>query len=101
VRPKLGRIKVADLVHSDVDALHREVSKRATYRANRTVAVISRMMNLAVTWGWRIDNPARGIERAPEHKRNRFLSPPEVVRLTQTLTSRPERASVNAILLLL
>jgi integrase len=101
VRPKLGRIKVADLVHSDVDALHREVSKRAPYRANRTVAVISRMMNLAVTWGWRTDNPARGIERAPEDKRNRFLSQPEVMRLTQALASHPQRTSANAILLLL
>ena len=100
VRPKLGRIKVADLVHSDIDTLHREVSKRAPYRANRTVAVISRMMNLAMTWGWRLENPTRGIERAPEHKRNRFLSPLEVARLAQALASHPERTSANAILLL-
>jgi integrase len=101
VRPKLGRIKVADLAHSDIDALHREVSRRAPYRANRTVAVLSRMMNLAIKWQWRIDNPARGIERAPEHKRDRFLSPGEVARLAQVLRSHPERTSANAILLLL
>jgi integrase len=101
VRPKLGRIKVADLAHSDIDALHREVSRRAPYRANRTVAVLSRMMNLAITWGWRTDNPARGIERAPEHKRDRFLSAGEVALLAQALRSHPERISANAILLLL
>jgi integrase len=101
VRPKLGKIKVADLAHSDIDTLHREISKRAPYRANRTVAVISRMMNLAITWGWRADNAARGIERAPEHKRERFLSPAEVVRLAGVLRGHPERTSANAILLLL
>jgi integrase len=101
VRPKLGRTKVADLVHSDIDLLHREISKRAPYRANRAVAVMSRMMNLAMTWGWRVDNPARGIERAPEVKRNRFLSSPELVRLTRALRRHPERTSANAILLLL
>jgi integrase len=101
VRPKLSRTKVADLVHSDIDLLHREISRRAPYRANRTVAVISRMMNLAMTWGWRVDNPARGIERAPEVKRNRFLSAVELVRLTRVLRSHSERASANAILLLL
>ena len=101
VRPKLARTKVADLLHSDIDLLHREISKRAPYRANRTVAVISRMMNLAMIWGWRIDNPARGIERAPEVKRNRFLSSAELVRLTRALRSHPERTSANAILLLL
>jgi integrase len=101
VRPKLGRTKVADLAHSDIDALHREISKRAPYRANRTVAVISRMLNLAISWGWRTDNAARGIERAPEQKRERFLSPPEIVRLTQVLKVHPERTSANAILLLL
>jgi integrase len=101
VRPKLGRAKVADLVHSDIDLLHREISKHAPYRANRTVAVISRMMNLAMTWGWRVDNPARGIERAPEVKRNRFLSSAELVRLTRALRSHPGRTSANAVLLLL
>jgi integrase len=101
VRPNLGRTKVADLAHSDIDTLHREISKRAPYRANRTVAVISRMLNLAISWGWRTDNAARGIERAPEQKRERFLSPPEIVRLTQVLKAHPKRTSANAILLLL
>jgi integrase len=101
VRPKLGRMKVADLAHSDIDTLHREISKRAPYRANRTVALVSRMLNLGITWGWAADNVARGIERAPEHKRERYLTPPEIVRLSQVLKAHPERASANAVLLLL
>jgi integrase len=32
------------------------------YQANRVLALISKMLNLAVEWGWRRDNPAKGIQ---------------------------------------
>ena len=50
--------------------------KTAPYRANRTVAVLSKMMALAVKWEMRPDNPVKGIERAPEEKRERFFRRP-------------------------
>ena len=58
-----------------MDALHRRVSRGARYTANRLVALLSRLFGLAVRWGWRTDNPARGIERNHEVKRQRFLTP--------------------------
>jgi integrase len=101
IRPKLGRIKVADLRHSDVERMHREVAKTAPYRANRTVAVLSRMLSLSVKWEMRGDNPAKGIEREPEEKRERFLSPAEIAKLGEALAAHPERTSCNAVRLLL
>ena len=78
IRPRLGKVKVADLRHSDIDKLHRAIAKTAPYQANRTVAVLSKMLNLAIKWELRADNPVKGIEREPEQKRERFLTPAEL-----------------------
>lgn len=101
ILPRLGKIKVADLRHSDIERLHREIAVTAPYQANRTVAVLSKMLNLAIKWELRSDNPARGIEREPEQKRERFLTPAEIAKLGEALASHPERTSCNAIRLLL
>lgn len=101
VLPVLARLKVADVRHADVERLHREISKRAPIRANRVVALLSRMFNLAIRWGWRADNPARGIERNHEDRRQRFLSPAEIARLAQVLDRHPERTSASLVKLLL
>ncbi len=101
ILPKIGKIKVADLRHADIEKLHREVAAKVPYQANRSVAVLSKMLSLAVKWEIRTDNPARGIERAPEEKRERFLAPVEIAKLAEVLASHKERTSCNAIRMLL
>ena len=101
ILPELRNIKVAGLRFVDVDRLHRKVAARTPYRANRMVAVLSKMLSLAVTWEWRNDNPCKGIERAAEEKRERYLSAREIGRLLDALDQHPERISANAIRLLL
>ena len=102
ILPELGAVKVASLRHNDVDRMHRAVGERAPYRANRAVAGLSKMLSLAGKWEWRSgDNPARGIERHAENKRERYLTPAEIARLGDALKVHPERASANAIHLLL
>jgi integrase len=49
----------------------------------------------------RSDNPARGIEREPEERRERFLTPAEIGRLADALAAHPEKLSANALRLLL
>lgn len=102
ILPRLGRLKVADVTHTDVDRLHRAMTARgASYQANRTVAVLSRMLSLAIKWQYRPDNPAKGIERNQEEKRTRYLSAPELVRLSEALAKHSNRQSANAVRLLL
>jgi integrase len=101
IRPTLGTMKVADVRHTDVDRMHAKIAKTAPYRANRTVAVLSKMMALAVKWEMRTDNPVIGIERAPEEKRERFLTPAEIARLSEALAAHPEKTSANVVRLLL
>ena len=85
IKPDMGKIKVHDLQHSDIDKLHQKITKRAPYRANRVVALMSKMMALAVKWGFREDNPARGIEKNQEQKRTRYLSAQELKKGFQRL----------------
>ena len=103
VEPHFGQhTKVADVRFEDVDALHRKVSKSgATYAANRTMAVLSRMFSLAVRWRMRPDNPAKGIERNIEYRRQRYLNGDELVRLSKALAKHPHPEAADAIRLLL
>jgi integrase len=101
ILPRLRRRKVADVTFSDIDRLHREVTKRAPIRANRAVALCSKMFSLAIRWGWRADNPAKGIERNPENKRDRYLTGEEMARLTAALAEHRDQQSANIIRVLL
>jgi integrase len=49
----------------------------------------------------RLDNPAKGIERYPEQKRERYLSTEELKRLSGVLAKHPEQSKANVIRLLL
>jgi integrase len=102
VRPALGKRKVASLAFEDIDALHRAVVKNnGPYRANRTAAVVSKMCSLAVQWRWLQANPARGVERADEHKRKRYLSAAELERLSKALAEHDDRDAADIFRLLL
>jgi integrase len=86
VRPKLGKIKVADVSRSDVSKIHHSLLS-TPYEGNRVLALISKMMNLAEKWGLRADmsNPCRHIERFKEAKRERFLCNDELSSLGTAL----------------
>jgi integrase len=102
IRPAFKHVKVAELSFSNIDDLHRKITKRgARYVANRTIAVMSKMLSLAIKWGWRTDNPAIGIERNQEEKRNRYLSPPELAALTKALAEHDDQQAANIVRLLL
>jgi integrase len=101
IKPKLGTMRVADVRHSDVERLHHTIAAGAPYQANRTIAVLSKMFALAVKWELRETNPVPGIERAREEKRERYLTPAEIARLGDALAAHHEKASANAVRLLL
>ncbi len=92
IKPKLGRRKVKAVTHAEVDKLHRDL-RPTPYRANRTLALLSKMFSLAAKWGWRADNPAKGVERYTEEKRTRYLSVQEFKQLTEALAGYPKTAT--------
>lgn len=118
ILPEIGARKVAEIQYEDIERLHRKVSTRgiaparktklgtkrepkpAPIRANRMVALLSKMFALAIRWKMRGDNPAKGIQRNHEQRRERYLSGDELGRLTLAL-AKHDGSSANVIRLLL
>jgi integrase len=86
ILPAIGNKRIVDLRLYDVTQLHRRLSK-APYAANRAVAIVSSIWNWVAKSGEVVfaDNPAKGVERFPERKRERFLTREEFARLGDAL----------------
>ena len=106
VLPRLGGLRVNEVTSEDVERLHLAM-KGGKGAANRTVALLSKMFNLAEAWRFRPSgsNPCRHIEKYRERKIERYLSREELVRLGKVLRaaeqSGTEAASVIAAVRLL
>jgi integrase len=107
VRPLLGKLRVQDVTSEDIDQFLRKVQAGVTAKdeklgkrsrrivrggagvANRCVAMLSKMFNLAERWKMRPlgSNPCRGLEKFKESKVERFLSTEELGRLGDALRS--------------
>ena len=98
IKPALGNVKVEDVRRADIRELHRAVSQRAPVRANRVLAVASKMFSLAVTdFEMRPDNPAKGIPRNHEERRERYLSQAEIEAVSKALAEYPAQNAANAV----
>jgi len=93
--PALGSLPLASVTRTDVVRFHHSM-KATPGAANRTIQLLSHMMNVAEKWGLRPDgsNPCRQLEKYKEIKRERFLSAAELARLGDTL-SEAERAGTE------
>lgn len=101
ILPRLGKLKAGSVRYADIDALHRELSRTAPYRANRLVALLSRIFSLAIRWELVDENPAAGVEKNHEQPRARYLDKSELDRLVTALASYPNQTVANAVRLLL
>jgi integrase len=102
IEAELGNRKVASISFEHIDRLHRRLTRESgPYRANRVLAVASKMFALAIRWKMRADNPCKGVERNDEVARKRYLSGDELARLTAALDASPNRQAANAVRLLL
>ena len=73
-------------------ALHTKIGQHAPYEANRIVALLSKMFELARRWGFvpeNAANPARGIDKFKEQKRDRWVTPEELPRLAAAIMQEP------------
>jgi integrase len=106
ILPALGGMKVAAVSRADVTKLHHAM-RRTPGAANRTLALLSKMLNLAEKWGVRPDgtNPCRHVEKNSERKIERYLTTEELAGLGDTLAeverTRTEMPSAIAAIRLL
>jgi integrase len=119
VIPLLGPKLVAEVSRSDIDAFKRAArggktapktrkGVRTGYRggavvsggpgvANRCLALLSKMFNLAERWGMRAEgsNPVRHVEKYKENKVERYLSEQELQSLAGVLSEAERKGSEN------
>jgi len=100
VLPKLGSIRVRALSRREVETLHHSL-KATPYRANRVLSLLSKMFSLAIEWEWRADNPAKGIPRYAEDRRETWLTAEQVETLLEALDNYVDQSAANAIRLLI
>jgi integrase len=99
ILPQLGRIRAAHVSRRDVSSLH--TSLQATpYRANRVLALLRKMFNFAISdneleWGI-ARNPATGVQKFQEEKRERWLSEEELERLAAAMDGYPDKRAALA-----
>jgi integrase len=82
VLPDLGTMKAETVTRSDVARLHLKW-KHTHVQANRMLGIVSGIYGFAARRGLVSEgiNPARGVEKYPESRRERFLSVEELVRI--------------------
>ena len=80
-----------EITTDDVFQLHQRLGKEnGRYAANRAVALLRTMFNLARNWGHVGGaNPAARVKFYHEEKRDRFLSPEELRRVNAALVDEP------------
>lgn len=100
ILPHFGRMPVAAVSRADVLKLHGAM--RATpIAANRVLALLSKMFNLAEEWGWREprSNPVWRLQRYPETKKDRYLTPEELQRLGAVLQDAERTQTTSPVVL--
>lgn len=100
ILPAVGKKKLEQINSHDLQRLHGDLKDRP-YLANRVRALLSKMFNLAIEWGWHTYNPALSINKYQEAKRTRWLDHEELKRLWEALESYPCPRVVTVIRLLI
>ena len=82
ILPYFGAKRIREITTQDVGRLHQKLQE-TPYNANRSLGLLRAMFNKAEDWELlpRHANPAEAIRPFTEHKRQRFLSEDEFLRL--------------------
>lgn len=91
LRPRFGKMAVADVRLQDVEDMMAAM-KGTPVEANRTLALLRKMMNLAERWEYRPlnSNPCKHVESYRERKRRRYLRAEEIPALARALDKLQE-----------
>lgn len=84
--PILGHLKVPDVTRADIAHLMKKLAKSPT-NANRVLAAVRKMFNMAEVWGLRPDgsNPCRHVPKYPERGKTRLITDGEMRKLFEYL----------------
>ena len=100
ILPKLGKQRVKAITKRDVGTLHNSLRK-TPYQANRVLALLSAMFTFAMEDDLRPDNPAKGVKRFDEPKREAWLTVDQLQALSDALDAYDEQDAADALRLLI
>jgi integrase len=84
--PHLLERPLSSITKIELQQLHGQLRKEnGKYHSNRILAWIRAIYNKAIGWGWDGTNPAVGIEKFREQKRDRFVMYDELPKLMEAL----------------
>lgn len=90
ILPILGNRDIETITTPGLIKLHSEIGKKyGHYTANRAIAYIRAIFNKMIQWGFAEKNPAIGVEKFREQKRERFVSYEELPILLNALKQDP------------
>jgi integrase len=98
ILPALGGRKVHEVRRAEVAEIHQSM-RETPYQANRVLALLSKLFNLAELWELRSQgsNPCRHLPRFREAPRERFLTGSELASLDAALTSCEREGTVGSL----
>jgi integrase len=100
ILPALGRLRISQVGRRDIEKLHSAL-KPTPYRANRVLSLLSKMFSLAIEWGFRESNPAKGVPRFQDDKREIWLKVEQLEKLKRALDKYPDQNVADAMRLLI
>lgn len=82
ILPALGKLKVPDVTRAHITTLMKDKAKIGV-TANRVLACLRKMFNMAEVWGYRPDgsNPCRHVPKYREDGETRYINNEELARL--------------------
>lgn len=98
--PKLGYRRLKGIGGRDIEALHASLNG-TPYQANRVLALLSKIFNHAIKAKWITENPAKGIEKFDEEKREACLSIDQIQKFCEALDAYKDQSAANCLRLLL
>jgi len=112
IKPVFGAIPLKDIQREDIAKLHRKIGRQINkrtdkpkiYRANRVLALLSKMFEFAITEGYLPEthpNPAKRIKKFPEESRDTWIAPEQLPRLAEALDKEQNTVARDAIWLYL
>ena len=88
LKPKWGSRQIRSLRRAEIAAEHARLGEALPYEANRRLALLRHMLNLARQWGMvdeTLASPATAIPMHPERARERWLRADELPRLAEAI----------------
>ncbi|MGP8252722.1 MAG: tyrosine-type recombinase/integrase [Terracidiphilus sp.] len=96
----LGEQRLAEIKQSDIARFH-ESLRETPYQANRVLALLSSIFNYGIAHKWIESNPAKGIKKFDEAKRERWLTVEELQKFREALDKYKDQSAADVLRLLL